>query len=71
MRGRNPALSGGGFESCVGLEVLAKKVAFITSEVIGANIKNFVTRAKAPHIIRPLAAKQLKKKVDRILAQSA
>jgi len=58
---------------------LAKRVAFITSEVTKANIKDFLNETKAPHIdrpavqdiTRPLAAKQLKTEIDRILAQGA
>jgi len=58
---------------------LARRVAFITSEVTKANIKDFLNETKAPHIdrpavqdiTRPLAAKQLKTEIDRILAQGA
>jgi len=58
---------------------LARRVAFITNEVIKANTKDFLNETKAPHIdrpavqdiTRPLAAKQLKTEIDRILAQGA
>jgi len=58
---------------------LAKRVAFVTSEVIQADIKDFLTETEAPHIgrpavkdiARPLAAKQLKEEIHRILAQGA
>jgi len=56
---------------------LAKRVAFITSEVTKANIKDFLNETKAHYIdrpavqdiTRPLAARQLKTEIDRILAQ--
>jgi len=52
-------------------------VAFITSEVTKANIKDFLNETKAHYIdrpavqdiTRPLAARQLKTEIDRILAQ--
>jgi len=55
---------------------LARRVAFITSEVTKANIKDFLNETKAPHIdrpavqdiTRPLVARQLKAEIDRILA---
>jgi len=50
---------------------LAKNVAFITGDVMGADTKDFLTRTKAPYIAKPFDIRQLKKDINRILAQGA
>ncbi|MBM3119063.1 MAG: PAS domain S-box protein [Chloroflexi bacterium] len=48
---------------------LAKRVVFITGDVIGARTTVFLTKAKMPYIMKPFDAKQLKTEIKRILAR--
>jgi len=48
---------------------LARRVVFITGDVIGEDTKNFLARTKAPYIIKPFDTEQLKKDINSILTQ--
>jgi len=47
---------------------LADKVVFITGDVMGTSTMTFLSKTKAPYIIKPFDAKQLKAEINRILA---
>ncbi|MCK4723077.1 MAG: PAS domain S-box protein, partial [Dehalococcoidia bacterium] len=48
---------------------LARRVVFITGDVMGAETTAFLSRIKAPRIDKPFDAEQLKNEINRILAQ--
>jgi PAS domain S-box-containing protein len=47
---------------------LADKVVFITGDVMGTSTMAFLSKTKAPYIIKPFDAKQLKAEINRVLA---
>ncbi len=47
---------------------LADKVVFITGDVMGTSTMTFLSKTKAPYIIKPFDATQLKTEIDRVLA---
>jgi CheY-like chemotaxis protein len=47
---------------------LADKVVFITGDVMGTSTITFLSKTKAPYIIKPFDAKQLKTEINRVLA---
>ncbi len=49
---------------------LAKKVVFITGDTMAADTKAFLTKTNAPYITKPFETKNLKNKVNRLLADS-
>ncbi len=49
----------------------AKKVLFITGDVMREDTAKFLSRAKAPHVTKPFDHEELKKAMGRILAQPA
>jgi len=48
---------------------LARRVVFITGDVVGARTTAFLSETKAPYITKPFDAERLKRDIDRILAQ--
>jgi len=48
---------------------LARRVIFITGDVLGADTRDFLSKTKAPWITKPFDAEQLKKVINRILAE--
>ncbi len=50
---------------------LARRVVFITGDVMGADTTAFLSRTKALRIDKPFDAEQLKKEINRILAEGA
>jgi len=46
---------------------LARRVVFITGDIIGAATEKFLSETKAPHIDKPFNAEQLRKEVNRAL----
>ena len=53
------------------LKSLARKVIFITGDVMSKDTMGFLSRTSAPYITKPFDAEQLKKGVDRILSQQS
>jgi two-component system NtrC family sensor kinase len=47
--------------------LLADKVVFITGDVMGTGTMAFLSKTKAPYIIKPFDAKQLKTQINRVL----
>ena len=47
---------------------LAKKVVFITGDVMGGDTRSFLSRTKAHYIVKPFSASQLRKDVNGILS---
>jgi PAS domain S-box-containing protein len=47
---------------------LAKKVVFITGDIMGGDTRSFLSRTKAHYIVKPFSAGQLRKEVNGILA---
>jgi DNA-binding response OmpR family regulator len=50
--------------------LLADRVVFITGDVMGSSTMTFLSKTKAPYIIKPFDAKQLTAEVNRVLASS-
>jgi len=50
---------------------LARRVIFITGDVMSAETMVFVKSAQAPYITKPFDVEQLKKEIDRILSQQS
>lgn len=50
---------------------LAKRVVFITGDVMGTSTRDFLSRTKVPCITKPFDSEQLKKNINRILARDA
>jgi len=48
---------------------LARRVVFITGDVLGADTKDFLSKTKAPYITKPFDIEQLKKDINCILTQ--
>jgi hypothetical protein len=48
--------------------LLADKVVFITGDTMGTSTMTFLTRTKAPYIIKTFDAMQLKAEINRVLA---
>ena len=46
---------------------LARRVVFITGDVMGGDTNDFISRTKAPYITKPFDIEQLKKNINRIL----
>jgi len=46
---------------------LAKRVMFITGDIMGAHTEAFLSRTKAPYITKPFDVNQLKKRIERFL----
>ena len=49
---------------------LAKRVVFITGDILGAETMDFIDRTQAPCVTKPFDAEQLKKEINRILAEN-
>ena len=49
---------------------LARRIVFITGDVMGAGTQAFISRTKAPYITKPFDADQLKKEINRILRET-
>ena len=49
----------------------AKRVVFITGDVMTRDTMTFLSRTKAPHLAKPFGAEELKKTLNRILAGEA
>jgi len=47
---------------------LADRVVFITGDIMGTSTMTFLSKTKAPYIIKPFDAKQLRSEVNRVLA---
>ena len=52
-------------------ESLAKRILFITGDVMAADTKDFLSKTNAPHVAKPFDIEQLKQVVDRMLTGSA
>jgi PAS domain S-box-containing protein len=50
--------------------ILADRVVFITGDVMGTSTMAFLSKTKAPYIIKPFDAGQLKAEINRVLASS-
>jgi len=50
---------------------LAKRVVFITGDVMGTDTRDFLLKTKAPYITKPFDAEELKWDINRILAEAA
>ena len=50
---------------------LARRVVFLTGDVIGADTQAFLSKTRATCITKSFDAKQLKKEINRILAEGA
>jgi hypothetical protein len=50
-------------------KLMAKKVVFITGDVIGEDAWKFLRETKAPYLWKPFNEEQLRKEIDLILAQ--
>jgi len=48
---------------------LARRVVFITGDVMGVDTRDFLSKAKVPYITKPFDIKQLKGDINRILTQ--
>jgi len=48
---------------------LMKRVAFITGDVMGKRTTDFLAKTKAPYMMKPFDAEQLKTEINRILAR--
>ncbi|MBM3141441.1 MAG: PAS domain S-box protein [Chloroflexi bacterium] len=48
---------------------LMKRVVFITGDVLGKRTTDFLAKTKAPYIMKPFDAEQLKTEINRILAR--
>ncbi len=48
---------------------LARRVVFITGDVMSQDTMGFLSRTRAPYITKPFDAEQLKKEMDHILSQ--
>jgi PAS domain S-box-containing protein len=48
---------------------LAKRVVFVTGDVMNKRSTDFLNKAKAPYIIKPFDTEQLKRDINRILAK--
>jgi len=50
---------------------LARRVVFITGDVMGADTKEFLSKTKAPYIAKPFDTVQIKRDVNCVLTQGA
>jgi PAS domain S-box-containing protein len=50
---------------------LARRVVFVTGDVMGTDTKDFLSRTKAPYIVKPFDTAQLKKKIGQMFTQMA
>lgn len=48
---------------------LARRVVFITGDVMGGDTMHFLSRTKATYITKPFNAEQLKREIRRILTE--
>jgi CheY-like chemotaxis protein len=48
---------------------LARRVVFITGDVLATDTRKFLSRVKAPYISKPFDAEKLTKEINRILAE--
>ena len=51
------------------IKSLARKVIFITGDVMNRDTATFLSRTRASYITKPLDTEQLKKDIDRIISQ--
>jgi len=51
-------------------DALARRIVFITGDVMGVETANFLSKTKAPYITKPFDTKQLKKEINRILTET-
>jgi len=49
----------------------AKRIVFITGDVMGTDTRSFLSRTKVPYITKPFDTEQLKKEVNRKLTKGA
>ena len=47
---------------------LARKVVFITGDIMSGETRNFLSRTKAHYIVKPFSADKLRKEVNKILS---
>ena len=52
-------------------ESLARRVVFITGDVMGTDTRNFLSRTKAPYITKPFDVEQLKRDLNQMLTRGA
>ena len=52
-------------------ESLARRVVFITGDVMSKDTIGFLSRTRAPYITKPFDTEQLKKEIDHILSQQS
>ncbi len=50
---------------------VARRVIFITGDVMGRDTMVFLSRTRAPYITKPFDAEQCKKEINRILSQQS
>jgi len=50
---------------------LARRVVFITGDVMGADTKEFLFKAKVPYIAKPFDTEQIKRDINCVLTQGA
>lgn len=50
---------------------LAKRVVFITGDVMGIDTRDFLSKTEAPCITKPFDVEKIKKDINRILAEHA
>ncbi len=48
---------------------LARRVVFITGDVLGAETTAFLSKTEAPYVIKPFDVEQLKSEIGRILGR--
>jgi CheY-like chemotaxis protein len=48
---------------------LARRVVFITGDVMGADTQDFLASTKAPYLMKPFDTEQFKKDINRMLVQ--
>lgn len=53
------------------LPAVARRIIFITGDIIAADTRNFLARTKARHIVKPFSAERLRKEVRRALAENS
>ncbi|MEE8353056.1 MAG: PAS domain S-box protein [Dehalococcoidales bacterium] len=53
------------------IPAVAKRIIFITGDIIAADTRSFLARTKARHIVKPFSAERLRKEVTRALAENS
>jgi CheY-like chemotaxis protein len=46
---------------------LARRVVFITGDIMGIDTSNFISQVKVPYISKPFDSQQLKREINRLL----